>query len=99
MKTKLLTILLLLITTLTFGQLQKIFAIDFDSQYDGGEKAFIRFLRSNLKYPQAALENDRQGLVIIGFTLTKNNKITDIIVKNSVGMGCDEETIRLLKAT
>jgi hypothetical protein len=37
--------------------------------------------------------------VIIGFTLTKDSKIIDIKVKNSVGMGCDEETIRLLKLT
>jgi TonB family protein len=97
MKLKILTIILCSITYLSLGQsVQKSF-IDFEKQYDGGEKAYFDWLSKNIKYPGEAKDNDRQGLVVIGFILTKEARIIDLKVKNSVGFGCDEEAIRLLK--
>ncbi len=98
MKHKLLTILICFMTVLTFGQASKLFSIDYESQYEGGIKEFGNFLVNAVRYPADARENDRQGTVVVGFILTKDAKIIDMKVKNSVGMGCDEETIRLLKS-
>ena len=97
MKLKLLTLLLCSITYVSLGQSVKKYFIDFEKQYEGGEKAYFEWLTKNINYPGDAKDHDRQGLVVIGFILTKEAKIVDIKVKNSVGFGCDEEAIRLLK--
>lgn len=97
MKAKFLTILIILTNVLTFGQTENIFSVDYNSQYEGGGQAFRDLINKNIKYPVDAKESGRQGLVVVGFTLTKDAKIINAKIKNSVGMGCDEETIRLLK--
>jgi TonB family protein len=99
MTTKFFTFLLILISTITFGQPEKIFSIDYESQFDSGKQAFVNLILNNISFPEEARENGRQGTVVIGFTLTKDKRIIDIKVKNSVGMGCDEEAIRLLMLT
>ena len=98
MKLKLLTLLLCSITYVSLGQSVKKYFIDFEKQYEGGEKAYFEWLTKNINYPGDAKDHDRQGLVVIGFILTKEAKIVDIKVKNSVGFGCDEEAIRVVKS-
>ncbi len=55
------------------------------------------YINDNLKYPEAAMNELKEGTVVLKFRVTSNGTITNIQVIQSVGLGCDEEAIRLLK--
>jgi len=63
----------------------------------GGMKAFKKYVKENLVYPKKAEDTGISGKVKLGFTITENGKVKDIEVLRSLGYGCDEEAIRLLK--
>jgi TonB family protein len=65
--------------------------------FPGGEKAMMKFIHDNLKYPVSAQERGVQGIVIINFVIGKDGKISRIKVMRPVGSGCDEEAIRVLE--
>ncbi|HEY8931472.1 MAG TPA: TonB family protein [Mucilaginibacter sp.] len=66
-------------------------------QYPGGVEEFYKFLAKNIRYPNEARENKNQGKVIISFVVERDGTLTDFKVKQSVGGGCDEEAIRIIK--
>lgn len=66
-------------------------------EYPGGEDALNEFLKSNMKYPKSALNNDKEGRVIVGFTVNSQGKIQDVHIKRGLGYGCDEEAQRVIQ--
>ena len=62
-----------------------------------GKKAFNNYVSANLKYPQAAREAGIEGKVVVSFTVLPNGQLTNLKVKKSLGYGCDEEAIRLIR--
>lgn len=64
---------------------------------DGGNIA--NYIYSNLKFPAEAKEREIQGTVRLGFVVEKDGSISNIVVVNSVGGGCDNEAIRLMQGT
>lgn len=64
---------------------------------EGGKKAYRNYLESNLRYPQVALENKVEGKVTVQFTVEPNGQLSDFRVVKSLGSGCDNEVIRLIK--
>ena len=62
-----------------------------------GWKTFKSIVEKNKRYPSEAIENDISGRVIISFFVDANGQLSDFQVKKSLGYGCDEEAIRLLK--
>lgn len=65
--------------------------------FPGGDKARIKFLARNLRYPKEARENIIDGVVYIEFIVEKDGSLTNIKVKRGIGGGCDEESIRVVK--
>jgi len=65
--------------------------------FPGGDEARIKFLQSNIKYPEEAKELGIQGKVYITFVVETDGSLTDIKVLRGIGGGCDEETIRVIK--
>ena len=63
----------------------------------GGRKAYDNYLKNNLRYPEQALENKIKGGVTINFIVEMNGKLLAFSVIESLGYGCDEEVIRLVK--
>jgi TonB family protein len=63
----------------------------------GGFVKFEEYVSKNISYPAAALENGVKGVVIVEFSVDKNGKLSDFKVVQSLGYGCDEEAVRLLK--
>lgn len=63
----------------------------------GGRKAYDKYLGSNLRYPQQALENKVKGKVTIEFTVGTDGTLHDFSIIKSLGYGCDEEVTRLVK--
>jgi TonB family protein len=63
----------------------------------GGRKAYDKYLDDNIQYPAEALEKKVKGRVLIEFTVGTDGSISQFNVLRSLGYGCDEEVIRLVK--
>ena len=62
-----------------------------------GMRAYQRYLRRNLVYPEAAKENSITGDVVLQVTINTDGSLGEIIVETSLGYGCDQEAIRLIR--
>ncbi len=65
--------------------------------YPGGQEAFKKFISTNLKYPKEAKKNKIEGTVIVKYTIDYKGKVTDAKIIKSLGHGCDEEALRVIK--
>lgn len=63
-----------------------------------GWEAYKNYLTSNKIKPAEALKNNISGTVILEFSTNKKGEPTKIKVAQTLGFGCDEEAIRLLKS-
>ncbi|MBI4648939.1 MAG: energy transducer TonB [Bacteroidia bacterium] len=66
-------------------------------EYPGGNIAFKKFIRNNLKYPPEAIEKGIEGIVHLNLWLDDNGDVIDVKIAKGIGYGCDEEAIRLAK--
>ena len=58
-----------------------------------------QYIQKNLQFPAEAKEREIQGTVRLSFVVETDGSVSNIIVVNSVGGGCDNEAIRLLQET
>ncbi len=65
--------------------------------YEGGQKALKKMINDNLQYPEEALKNNITGHVIIKYDINHKGKIIKTKIIKSLGYGCDEEAVRLVK--
>jgi protein TonB len=63
----------------------------------GGQTGLNTYLMQNLRYPAVAQRAGIQGKVIVSFVVTSAGKIADVQITQSVGGGCDEEAVRVIK--
>lgn len=64
---------------------------------EGGRKEYKKYLEKSLIYPQQAIENNVEGKVTVQFTIEPTGQLTDFRVTKSLGHGCDDEVVRLIK--
>lgn len=64
---------------------------------DGGNIG--KYIASNLKFPAEAKEREIQGTVRLSFVVEKDGSVSNIVIVNSVGGGCDNEAVRLMQET
>lgn len=72
-------------------------AIDVYPRYPGGDESRLKYLRRQVRYPEAALKAQIQGTVMIVFIVERDGSISNINVASRIGGGCDEEAIRVTK--
>ncbi len=65
-------------------------------EFEGGMKAWAKFIQRNLRYPNAAQEVDAQGKVYISFVVEKDGSVSNVTVLKGIGYGCDEEAVRVI---
>lgn len=63
----------------------------------GGIKAYDKYMEDNLRYPQQALENNVKGRVVVEFNVGVDGALNNFVVMKSLGYGCDDEVLRLVK--
>lgn len=73
-------------------------AVEQQPEFPGGPRAFGSFIQKNLKYPLAAERANVGGKVYVQFIVNTDGTIEDVKVLKSVGFGCDEEAIRIIKS-
>jgi len=66
-------------------------------EFPGGTDAMMKYLYSNIRYPSIASEMGITGKVVLQFVVDKHGKIGAVKVLRSIGGGCDEEAIRVIK--
>ncbi|MCX6280062.1 MAG: TonB family protein [Bacteroidetes bacterium] len=71
--------------------------IDVYPRFPGGDEARLWFLRKNIRYPDDALKNKIQGVVMVVFVVELDGSLSRVDVVNRLGGGCDEEAIRVTK--
>ena len=65
----------------------------------GGMQDFLKYLYENIRYPKKALRARIDGKVFVQFVVGKDGALSDFEVLKGIGMGCDEEAVRVLKAS
>lgn len=56
------------------------------------------YLATQIKYPAYAQANNIEGKVLVRFVVTKKGVIDSVSVLQSVGGGCDEEAVRVVRS-
>ncbi len=64
--------------------------------FAGGDAALTAYLRKNIRYPQAALQQQVSGRVYVSFVLDREGRVTDAHVVRGPGHGLNEEALRLV---
>jgi TonB family protein len=72
-------------------------AVEQQAEYKGGMNAFVKFLQENIKYPASAQRANIFGKVYTQFIVNTDGSISDVTILKSVGFGCDEEAMRVIK--
>ncbi|OOQ58510.1 M56 family metallopeptidase [Mucilaginibacter pedocola] len=73
--------------------------VDKMPQFGKDESAFGRYIGKNVRYPAIAREHNVQGRVILTFVVEKDGSLSDVKVLRGIGSGCDEEAVRVIKAS
>lgn len=66
--------------------------------FPGGDKELMKFINSNIVYPETAKTNNIQGRVILRFAVLATGKIGMISVLKSVDPSLDNEAMRVIGA-
>ena len=61
--------------------------------------SFNKYIYSNLSYPPVAFRNSIGGTVMVRFVVEKNGRLSNVGVTKSVGGGCDQEAMRVVRNT
>ena len=67
-------------------------------EYAGGQSEMLRYIKENLKYPEEALEEEREAKVFVKFVVDENGAISNVISVRPAGYGFDEEAIRVVES-
>ena len=65
--------------------------------YPAGNDSLQLFIYRNIQYPRVARKNKTEGTVTLSFDVDSVGNSRNIKVFKSLGNGCDEEAIRILK--
>jgi len=65
--------------------------------YPGGNTAYRKFIKDNLKYPKEAVAKKIEGTVFLKYTIDHKGKVTEVQVLKGIGHGCNEEAKRIVK--
>jgi protein TonB len=65
--------------------------------FEGGDEAFIKYIRKNLVYPEKARRMGLEGRVFVQFIVEKDGSLTNVKVLRGISGGCNEEAIRVMQ--
>ena len=66
-------------------------------EFPGGDAALMKFIASNIDYPQMERENEIAGKVLTQFTVNEDGTISDILILKSPSAGFNKEVMRVVK--
>ena len=72
-------------------------AVEQQAEFPGGQAALMKWLSNNIRYPEAAQQNDIQGRVIVKFVVEKDGSIGAATIAKGVDKDLDREALRVVK--
>jgi protein TonB len=66
-------------------------------EYPGGDETMMKFIRSNLNYPDSLEAQHIGGWVVVDFIVKEDGSLSDISIKKSVHPTLDAEATRVVK--
>lgn len=72
-------------------------AVEQPAEFPGGQAALMKWLNQNIRYPEAAQQNDIQGRVIVKFVVEKDGSIGQASIVKGVDKDLDREALRVVK--
>jgi protein TonB len=70
--------------------------VERESEFMGTGNAWRKYLEKNFKYPERALKNGREGMVVVQFVVDTQGNVGMIDIYKSVEFSLDEEAKRLI---
>lgn len=67
-------------------------------EFPGGGAALRDYLKNRLRYPEAAIDAQISGTVLVEFVVNELGGIEQAVVVKSIGGGCDQEALRVINA-
>lgn len=65
-------------------------------QFPGGDASLMRFISNNIKYPQEAIRDNIQGVVMVKFVINSDGYIVNPTIMRGLSPECDNEVLRLV---
>lgn len=66
-------------------------------EFLGGKDELMKYLAMNIRYPQSAQAENRQGRSVVGFTVAADGSLSDIRILESAGTDLDNEALRVVR--
>ena len=66
--------------------------------FPGGEAALIAYVASHTRYPEQAIRDSVQGVVLLRFVVLENGSIGDVQIIRSLESHCDAEAKRVVRS-
>jgi TonB family protein len=70
---------------------------DVEPEFPGGEAEMVKFIQTNVVYPETSREMGEQGTVYVQFVVNADGSISDVVVLKGVSELLDAEAVRLIK--
>ena len=79
---------------------EKVFqVVEVQPEFPGGQQEMMKYLQSNLKYPEAAKAAGAEGKAFVQFVVKADGSISDVQIMRSTGNeSLDAEALRVVKA-
>ena len=71
-------------------------AVEQQAEFPGGTQALMKWLSNNIRYPEAAQQNDVQGRVIVKFVVEKDGSVSQAQILKGVDKDLDKEALRVV---
>jgi protein TonB len=65
-------------------------------EFEGGNAGLMRYVANSIVYPEIAKEVGAQGVVYVSFVVSETGKVESAKVLKGIGLGCDEEVLRVI---
>ncbi len=66
--------------------------------FPGGAEEFRKWLKRNLVYPESAIAERTEGIVVVSFIVRADGTLVEPVIEESIGPEFDDETLRLVGA-
>jgi len=67
-----------------------------EPKFPGGEEAMMKFIQSNIEYPQISVDNGEQGIVYVQFIVYKDGHIDGIKIIRGATKNLNIEAMRVI---
>ena len=79
------------------GEDQAFLSIEQMPKFPGGYNALIKFMNKTLVYPETAIRDNVQGIVITKFSIDRSGNVRNIMILKGVRKDLNQESLRVIR--